>query len=629
MDVFDLMAKIGVDTDEYDKGLEDAGTRGKSIASKIGAGIKAGVAVGTAALGAAATGVAAITKQAVAAYSEQEQLAGGVQKIFADMDTSVIIQDAADAYKTLGLSANQYLATINDVGATFASTMGAEAGYETAKRGLQAISDYATGTGKNVDTLSEKFTMITRATSSYQSIADQFSGILPATSAAFLEQAQSAGYLEDSYKKLTEVPIEEYQAAVAQMLEQGVANLNLTGNTASEAADTLSGSAGMLKAAWQNLVAGFADPNADIGLLMQNMVASASASIDNLVPTIQQAMSGISAALADQAPELINTFIDSITTLGPDLIDAATELVLAIADTFSTPESIEKLVQAGVDMVLKLAEGLSTTLPVLIPAVINAIITIVETLTNPDNLMMLIDAAIEIILALAEGLIEALPRLIEKAPEIIYNLAVAITKAAPKLLQAALELILTLVRGIVQAFGKIIEVGGQIVEKVKSGFSQKVQDAKNWGRDMIQNFIDGILAKWNDLKQSVSNVAQTVKDYLGFSEPKYGPLSNFHTYAPDMMQLYAKGIRDNEYIVAEQLNKSLNLEDGIINYRGSGVTSGYSANNEVVARIEAILSDFLPKLNQNIYLDTGALVGGTAEMYNAEIGMLNVRGSKR
>lgn len=629
MDVFDLMAKIGVDTDEYDKGLDDAGTRGKSIASKIGAGIKAGVAVGTAALGAAATGVAAITKQAVAAYSEQEQLAGGVQKIFADMDTSVIMQDAAEAYKTLGLSANQYLAKINDVGATFASTMGAEAGYETAKRGLQAISDYATGTGKNVDTLSEKFTMITRATSSYQSIADQFSGILPATSAAFLEQAQSAGYLEDSYKKLTEVPIEEYQAAVAQMLEQGVANLNLTGNTAAEAADTLSGSAGMLKAAWQNLVAGFADPNADIGLLMQNMVASASASIDNLVPTIQQAMSGISAALVDQAPELINTFIDSITTLGPDLIDAATELVLAIADTFSTPESIEKLVQAGVDMVLKLAEGLSETLPVLIPAVINAIITIVETLTNPDNLMMLLDAAIEIILALAEGLINAMPQLIEKAPEIIYNLVVAIIKAAPKLLQASLELILTLVRGIVESFGKIIEVGGQIVEKVKNGFSQKVQDAKNWGRDMIQNFIDGILAKWNDLKQSVSNVAQTVKDYLGFSEPSKGPLSNFHTFAPDMMQLYAKGIRDNEYVVAEQLNKSLNLEDGIIKYSGSGVTSGYSANNEVVARIEAILSDFLPKLNQNIYLDTGALVGGTAEMYNAEIGMLNVRGSKR
>ena len=102
--------------------------------------------------------------------------------------------------------------------------MGDAAGYEAAKTGLKAISDYASGTGKNVDELSQKFTLITRSTSSYQSIADQFSGILPATSAGFLEQAQAAGVLSGKYKQLTEVPIDEYQAAVSKMLEKGVAD---------------------------------------------------------------------------------------------------------------------------------------------------------------------------------------------------------------------------------------------------------------------------------------------------------------------------------------------------------------------------------------------------------------------
>ena len=171
-------------------------------------------------------------------------------KIFNEMDPSRILHDAADAYLTLGMSANQYLSAINDVGAAFSSTMGDAKGYDTAKTGLRAIADFASGTGKPVELLTEKFMAITRSASSYQSIADQFSGVLPATSAAFLEQAQAAGFLEGSYKSLTKVPIDEYQAAVASMLAQGTEALGLTGNTAAEAVGTVSGSLGAMRAAW-------------------------------------------------------------------------------------------------------------------------------------------------------------------------------------------------------------------------------------------------------------------------------------------------------------------------------------------------------------------------------------------
>ena len=284
MNLFELFVKIGVD--------DQASGKLGELSGKLGNGLKTAAKIGTAAVGAAATGIVALTKQAVDGFSEYEQLAGGAQKIFDQMDYSKIEQDAQNAYKTMNISASEYLATMNDVGATFAATMGDEAGYNAAKTGLQAIADYASGTGKSVDVLSEKFTMITRSTSSYQSIADQFSGILPATSNDFLAQAQAAGILSDSYTQLTQVPIAEYQQAVSEMLEKGVADLGLAGNTATETATTISGSLAAAKSAWSNLIVGIADENANFEQLVENFVDSATVAAENIIPRIEIALQG-------------------------------------------------------------------------------------------------------------------------------------------------------------------------------------------------------------------------------------------------------------------------------------------------------------------------------------------------
>lgn len=226
-------------------GEKAGGLLGNSLIKKIAA-IGIGAKIGKLALDG--------LKATISAGSEFEQLSGGIEKIFDTMDTSRIFKDAQSAYKDLNMSANEYLATIVDVGANFASTMGDEKGYDTAKRGMQAIADYASGTGKDVNLLNQKFQMITKSTSSYQSIADQFAGLLPATSAAFLEQAQAAGFVSDKYKKLTEVPMAEYQEAVSKMLEKGTKDLGLLGNTAAESEHTFSGSMAAMKAATQNFL---------------------------------------------------------------------------------------------------------------------------------------------------------------------------------------------------------------------------------------------------------------------------------------------------------------------------------------------------------------------------------------
>ena len=240
-------------------------------------------------------------------YANFEQLAGGVEKIFDQADQSRIFEDAANAYKDLNLSANQYLEAINQVGAAFSATMGDKKGYEVAREGMKAISDYASGTGRNLDELNSKYALITRATASYQSIADQFSGILPATSKAFLEQAQAAGYLSEEYTKLTDVPIEEYQEAVTKMLTQGVEQLGLAGNTAKETASTISGSLAGLSASWSNFLTALFDKNADIGPYLDALGESIEAAFTNIGAVVDVAVQKLFGLLVQFLTDVSNS----------------------------------------------------------------------------------------------------------------------------------------------------------------------------------------------------------------------------------------------------------------------------------------------------------------------------------
>ena len=298
--------------------------------------------------------------------AEFEQLAGGVEKIFDEADVSQIMTDAADAYVSLNMSANEYLAAINQVGATFAQTMGDQAGYETAKKGMQAIADYASGTGRSLDELNQKYTLITRSTSSYQSIADQFSGILPATSADFLEQAQAAGYLSEEYTKLTEVPIAEYQEAVTNMLEKGVTEMGLYGNTAAESYKTISGSINMMKSAWQNWLTGLASDEADMDKLTSQMVESLVAVISNagpvlkrLIETFVRNLPQLIKGLIPTLKELVVELPEIILEILPDLISAGFELIKAILEGIidAIPELVDKMIELGGQLIQGLIDG--------------------------------------------------------------------------------------------------------------------------------------------------------------------------------------------------------------------------------------------------------------------------------
>ena len=482
MNLFELFVKVGVD-DQASNKLSD-------LSSKLGSGLATAAKIGTAAVGAAVAGIAALTTSAINSFAEYEQLAGGAQKIFDKMDYSKIAQDANNAFKELGLSTNEYLAVINDVGATFAATMGDEAGYEAAKTGLKAISDYASGTGKNVNELSQKFTLITRSTASYQSIADQFSGILPATSAGFLEQAQAAGILSDKYTQLTEVPIAEYQDAVSKMLEQGVADLGLANNTMDEAFSTLSGSLAMAKGAWSNLVTGLADDSADLDMLIGNFVESVGAVATNIIPKIGTALNGASKLIRDLIPVIVQEIPDLIEENLPILVEAAVSIIQSLMDGISKNQGklfetifgvvtflaesfvtmLPQIVELGLNLIVSLANGISESLPELVPTIIDVMLQIVMTLI--ENIDLLVSAAVDLISALAEGLIAALPILIAQAPTIISKLVQELIAAAPQLLLSAAEIILQIVSGIADNLFELGNSAGEIINTIVDGIGE-------------------------------------------------------------------------------------------------------------------------------------------------------------
>lgn len=341
--------------------------------------------------------------------------------------------------------------------------------------------------------------------------------------------------------------------------------------------------------------------------------------MDNLPTLIDAAIqiaSQLGQGLMQAAPALLEGAIMLITQLGQALITALPTMVPQIINLVMQlaqmlVDNAPAMIKGAVALIVGLANGLIQNLPTLIPAVIDMIMQIVMALTEPDNLVMLIEAALQLIVALAQGLVNAIPTLIQAVPVIIQNLVTAFVNSIPAIMKAGVDLIMAMVKGIlsmyvefqkaapqlleslvqgfVNGWAKVITTGREIVNKIKQGFMEKVNEAKTWGKDLIDNFIGGLLDKWDKLKDTVGDIAQSIKDLLGFSEPKIGPLSDFHTYAPDMMKLFAQGIRDNEDIVTDQIKESFDFGKMIANVPSSDAQT--SNQSDIIRLLEEIAAN--------------------------------------
>ena len=631
MNLFELFVKIGVDDQASDKI--------SGLSSKIGSGLAMAAKVGAAAVTAASAAVVALTKNSLEQYAEYEQLVGGVETLF-KQSADTVMGYAENAYKTAGMSANEYMNTVTSFSASLLQSLGGdtEAATKYADMAITDMADNANKMGTSMESIQyayqgfakQNYTMLDNLKLGYGGTKEEMERLL--------EDAEKLSGIKYDISNLNDV----YKAIHVIQSEIGI-----TGTTAKEASTTIQGSVASMEAAWKNLLVGLADDTQDFDTLLSAFIDSVGTVGKNLIPRIKIVLQGIAklvselgpmliaeipGIVSDVLPELLNgalSIANAIIPLIPELVQSVISallsqtdsiisagfslfvaLIQALPDVISTicaamPQIIDSIlnallenlpliVQAGIDLLTALVEALPEIITAITAVMPDIILAIVDALM--ERLPLIIQTGVELLIALADGIIQSLPNLIAKAPEIISSLVTAIIEAAPKLTEASAEIIAELASGISNKFEDIKEKGREIVDKVKQGFDEKVEQAKQWGRDLIQNFISGVTQKWEALKSTVSSVAQSVKDFLGFSEPKKGPLSNFHTYAPDMMNLFIKGIKDNEKRLKDQIEKTFDFGErtitaGISYSRYSDVDDSFGKNYGV-GRVSVV---------QNIY----------------------------
>ena len=485
---------------------------------------------------AAATGVAALTKQSVEQYAQYEQLVGGVETLFGRASNQVM-KYAEMAYKTSGLSANEYMETVTSFSASLLQSLGGDTtmAAHLADMAIQDMSDNANKMGTDMSAIQN----------AYNGFAKQNFTMLDNLKLGYGGTKQEMERLLEDATKLSGVKydISSY-ADIVKAIHVVQDEMGITGTTAKEASETISGSIGMLKAAWTNLVTGLGDENANFNELINNVVDSAITAGENLIPRIQQVLMGIATLVQRLAPVIADKLPGLVQDILPPLLDAASTLLEAV---------------------VKALPGILKVLVDVLPSIIEMIVT-----TLIDMAPELVDVAVTLILALANGLIEALPLLLEKLPEIITKIVNTLWGHAPEIISAGWRLIGALAEGLVKGIANIVPAIGQIMTAISDGIGSLVDSAAQWGRDMIDNFIGGIKGMWDKAKNAVSDFAGGIKRFLGFSEPEEGPLSDFHTYAPDMVKLFAKGIKDNQSLLDDAINGAFNFRPTI----AAGMTGG-------------------------------------------------------
>ena len=508
-------------------------------------------------------------KDVVEHFADYEQLQGGIQKLFNETTLSMdeyaasvgksveeissewgmmtknarfVMQNAEQAFKTSGLSINEYMETVTGFSASLIESLGGdtEAAVAVADRAIRDMSDNANTFGTDMQSIQNayqgfakgQYTMLDNLKLGYGGTKTEMERLI--ADAAKLTDVQSElGITVDA----NSLSFGNIVNAISVMQTE----MSIAGTTAKEAEGTISGSLTMLEKSYENFITLLGSNTEDAAYYLDDVIDAFMKVVENIKPVVER--------MIQQLPDVLDRIIEAVKKFLPDLLAAAKQIINSLLETLL--DSLPDFIDFAVELVFDIADTLI------------------------DNLDKIIDAAIKLILALTNGLIDALPKLLEKAPVIIVQLATAIIKNFPKIVETGMNLLGALIEGIISSLKGVFDAGAKIVENVWNGI--KTLNPIQWGRDLIANFIQGIKDKFAALKESVRGVASTVKKMLGFSEPEEGPLSDFHTYAPDMMKLFAKGITDNAGLVTDAAERAFNLQPTIAAASTSG--AGSSAVN--------------------------------------------------
>lgn len=514
--------------DDLEEELDDAGdaaddSEGKF--SKLGGTLKTvGVAMGAVVTAAAAAAVS-LGKAVVEAYGEYEQLVGGIDTLFKDSSAS-LQEYANNAYKTAGMSANDYMSTVTSFSASLISSLGGdtEAAVKYADMAITDMADNANKMGTDIGLIQnayqgfakQNYTMLDNLKLGYGGTKTEMERLLA--------DAQAISGIE--------YDISSY-ADVVEAIHVIQESMGVAGATAAEAEHTIEGSMNSMKAAIDNLIVGFGNADADIEMLCNNVVDAFQDVLTNITPVIENIISALPTALnallatvGELLPTLLDTVVDlfsqvlnTILTMLPKLIPVVIDALMTIVNTLI--ENLPLLIDAAIQIVMSLVQGIGEALPTLIPAAVQAVITIVQSLI--ENLPMILDAALQLIMGLAEGLLAALPMLIEQLPAIILSLVDFFIGAIPQIIEVGVKLLIALVQNLPTIIVEIVKVVPQILAGLVSAFGQGVGQLAEVGGNLVRGLWQGIqsLASWlwNKVSGWISSIWDGICDFFGIHSP--------------------------------------------------------------------------------------------------------------
>lgn len=367
-----------------------------------------------------------------------------------------------------------------------------------------------------------------------------------------------SGVLGDSMKVTAEtvkdVPFDQMILAINKTQER----MGIMGTTSKEASATIEGSTNSMKAAWQNMLTGMADENANFEQLATNFIGTLITEdgkggvLGTLIPRITQVITGMSEAIATGLPQVIQAVVPLIQENLPIILNAVQQALQTIV---------------GV-------------LPTIIDAIAPLIPQIVQMLIS--MLPQLIDVGVEILLSLINGLIQSLPKLVAMVPRIITTIVSTLINNLPQIIQGGVQILASLISGMMQNIGnlalKVKELGQTIINKIKE-FPSKMLDA---GKNLVKGLWEGITGSLDWIKSKikgwVGNVTKFIKKLFGISSPSKLFADEIGT---NLALGIGEGFGDEMANVSKEMANSIptsfdtSISTGVSGSSGSMTTSNY------------------------------------------------------
>ena len=468
--LLDLFVQISVD-DKASNKIGNISKKATTAFSKIGTAAGAGMKLAAKGATVAAGAIATLSTMAVKTYADYEQLAGGVETLFGAGGKSLVeyvnsvgkyspeisaqyndlmaaqnkvMSDADEAYKTAGLSANDYMETVTSFAAALNSSLGGntQKSAEYANMAVVDMADNANKMGSSMESIQN----------AYQGFAKQNYTMLDNLKLGYGGTKTEMERLLADASKISGMKFDlSSYADVVEAIHTIQTEMGITGTTAEEAEHTISGSVNAMKAAWTNWLTGLGNSKADIGKLTTQLIDSAKTVLANVMPVVRQVLTTLGDVISNDAPAIIEEGLSYILDAAPQLLEMGGQLIHSLVD------------------------GIIANLP------------------------QILSAATQLITMLCNGIMESASQIPEAVTEIITQLVNFIVANAPQLLVAGVTLVLSLIQGLVKAIPDIIQAIPQLIDGIVSAFDNASSQILGIGRQIVQDIIDGISSAWDGL----------------------------------------------------------------------------------------------------------------------------------